>query len=403
MAVTYLEEKKQTQQQPQAAQQTYSGMKGVTQNTAGNIGKYQNGYQQSSRVTQAQQQLEQNQTLKPQGFISKWGDQLDSILQQIQNPKGFKYEFNGDNLFKSYADLYTQMGKQAANNAAGKAAALTGGYGNSYGANAAAQANQQYLLSLYEKGLDLRDRAYQGYQDQLNNQKDVYSLMAAREDQDYSRYRDTYNDWLAERNYLTDRLDTETNRDISQFNADRDYWTSLAAQENADYWQGEEFNENKRRYEQDFAENKRQYEQDFGEKQRQFNEEIGENRRQYDASLAEQKRQFDISDQRTAEQMQQQQAQFEAEIAEKQREFDKSLDFDKMTNQQKYAYDMVTEMLKKGKMPTKKLLKQAGMSEKDAKKFLEGTGTTGSGTTTPKTTTTTLLQGIGEKIKSVTK
>ena len=150
----------------QAAQQaqSYKGLAGVNSNTAAQLGKYQQGYQQGDAVTQAQQQLAGIEAQKPQGYSSKYGEQLEQMLQQIQNPEKFKYSFNGDEMFKYYADLYTQKGKQASQDAMGQAAALTGGYGNSYAQQAGNQAYQQYLLGLYDKGMDLQQQAWDRYQ-----------------------------------------------------------------------------------------------------------------------------------------------------------------------------------------------------------------------------------------------
>ena len=174
-------------------------------------------YTPGATVVQAQQKLKQIQNNQPGPYKSKYADQLDSILAQIQNPEEFKYEFNGDNLFKAYADIYTQKGKQAAADVQGQAAAMTGGYGNSYGVTAGNQAYQQYLTDLYGVGLDLRDRAYQDYLNKLQNKKDVYGLMSEADATEYGRYRDTVGDWKDEMNYYTDRYDTEKSEDYSRY------------------------------------------------------------------------------------------------------------------------------------------------------------------------------------------
>lgn len=141
----------------------------------------------------------------PGNYVSRYQPALDSILQQIQNPDEFKYEFNGDNLFRNYADLYTQYGKQASLDTMGQAAALTGGYGNSYAQQAGQQAYQQYLLGLYDKGFDLRNAAYQGYRDQMGDLKDTYNAMMAAEQGDYNRYQNAVNAWQQQQQLDLDR------------------------------------------------------------------------------------------------------------------------------------------------------------------------------------------------------
>lgn len=137
---------------------------------------------------------------QPQNYTSRYQPVLDSIMEQIQNPEAFKYEFNGDELFKNYADLYTQYGKQAMLDTMGQATGLTGGYGNSYAQNVGQQAYQQYLLPLYDKGMDLRNTAYQSYRDELGDLQNYYNMLQAAENADYGRYQDAMNAWQTQQN-----------------------------------------------------------------------------------------------------------------------------------------------------------------------------------------------------------
>lgn len=308
------------QQQAKYPSSGYQGLQGVNDNTAKQVAGYQNGYQAGQAVQNAQQQMQNIQAQKPQGYTSKYGAQLESILQQVTNPEKFKYSFNGDELFKSYADLYTQKGKQASMDAMGQAAGLTGGYGNSYAQQAGNQQYQQYLLGLYDKGMDLYDRAYQRYRDDQAALQDRYSMLANADQTDYGRYRDTVGDWQNELDYWTNMYNTESDRDYSRYGDQRDYWTQLAQVENADY-----------RSEQERQEAIRQFNMNYEENQRQFNENLAEQRRQWDEQY----------------------------------------EYNKMSDQQKYAYNYVTAMLEKGQMPSAELLKQAGLSEADAKKMMK--------------------------------
>lgn len=174
-------------------------------------------YQQSAAVTNYQNALAAIQNAKPGSYTSKYAPALESIAQQIQNPEEFKYEFNGDELFKSYADLYTQKGKQAANDVMGQAAALTGGYGNSYAESVGQQQYQQNLLNLYDKGMDLRNAAYQKYLNDRADLKDQFNMLQGLEESDYSRYRDTVGDWRNDLNYYTDAYNNERNLDYSRY------------------------------------------------------------------------------------------------------------------------------------------------------------------------------------------
>lgn len=149
----------------------YAGLTGVSANTAQQIASAQ------------------------QGYNSPYSGMINSILQQITNPQEFKYEFNQDNLFKAYQDLYTQQGRQASLDAQGQAAGLTGGYGNSYGAAVGNQAYQQWLTRLYDKGLEFYDRARQRYNDDWNQLLGQYDVLNGQDQQGYQQWLNNLNYW----------------------------------------------------------------------------------------------------------------------------------------------------------------------------------------------------------------
>lgn len=326
-------------QQPVTSNKGYQGMSGVSENTRNNLGNYQQGYKPSESVTRYQQQLQQAEAAKPQGYNSKYAPQLESILQQITNPQDFKYEFNGDNLFKYYADLYTQKGKQASMDSMGQAAALTGGYGNSYAQQVGQQAYQQNLMNLYDRGMDLRNAAYQQYQDKLAGQKDAYNYLSAADQTDYGRYQDEYANWQNERAYAAQMADAERNFDYSQYQQDLNYWTNMAQAENQ-----------------------------AAQTERAFNENV----RQFDANMEEEQRQFNETSKLNYDQLAEKQREFDANLTEEQRQYNQSL-----------AVDYVSAILANGQMPTNDLLIMAGLSYEDAQKLMAqlqtGGGSGGSG------------------------
>ena len=418
MGVTNVKKQEELARGTEQVQSTtpYKGLAGVSENTAANLGNYQQGYQQSDAVTNAQNTLQQVQNNRPQGYTSKYTPALDNIMQQIQNPGQFKYEFNGDNLFKNYADLYTQKGKQASLDAMGQAAALTGGYGNSYAQGVGQQAYQQYLLSLYDKGLDLYDRAYQRYNDQLGQNKDIYNMLAAQEAQDYSRYRDTVGDWQNEEQQAYNRAQDAANTDYNRYVDTLNYYTNLANAENAQYNTDIDRAENIRQYEQNFAENQRQYDTNLAFNQAQFDwkkeadaRDFAEGQRQYDTNMAFDQAQFDwkkdTNERDFAEQQRQydtnldfERQQYEQNFAENQRQYDTNMAFDRdqfdwkkdadardfeeerRQYDQGMAYKYVQAIIANGQMPSDELLAMAGLSRADAQKMIaQATGGGGYG------------------------
>lgn len=305
MAVTnnYYQKQQQGQQQTQTRQQAtpYNGLAGVSQNTAQQLGQLQQGYQPSEQVLKAQQNLQNVQNQKPGSFQSKYTPQLESILQQITNPGEFKYEFNGDNLFKAYADDYTQRAKQASLDVQGQAAGLTGGYGNSYGQQVGQQAYQQNLIPLYDRGLELRDRAYGEYQDRIANNKDAYGMVAQREDTEYGRYRDTVSDWQQAEEQAYQRLKDADQSDFNKYQVMLGYYQGLAELENQDYRNEQEQQEAIRQFNETMAENIREFDADLAEKIRSNKAAEDYQNRSLDETIRSNKATEDYNDRALAE------------------------------------------------------------------------------------------------------
>lgn len=105
--------------------------------------------------------------------------QLNALYDQIMNRGPFKYDLNGDLLYRQMADQYTQLGQQAMRDTMGQAAALTGGYGNSFAQQVGNQAYQQYLTYLNEQIPGLYDRAYNVWQNEGDRLLERYQLAAS--------------------------------------------------------------------------------------------------------------------------------------------------------------------------------------------------------------------------------
>ena len=319
-------------------------MEGVTQGTQQKLQQAQQGYQSGAAAQQALQNLQNLQNSKPQGYNSQYAGQLDSILQQIQGQQPFKYEFNTDAMFRTLADRYTQDAKQASMNAMGQAAALTGGYGNTAAQMAGQQAYQEQIRGLYDRGMELQQQAYDRYQDQQADRYRQAQLLQGMDETAYGRSRDELGDWERERDYQTQRYDTEDERGYNRYRDDLNYYTQLAQIENADY-----------RSEQERQEAIRQF-------QAQYDRGVFES----DRAFEEQRRQADLDE-----------AYRQAQMQENIRQFNESLDWDKMSTQQKYAYQTALAILENGQIPSEELLEAAGLSAEDAKKLMAQVNTGG--------------------------
>ena len=202
--------------------------------TAGKLAGYENSrpkYNQSQEVTDAWNKVKELEGSKPADYVSKYGDQIQALLDKILNRDPFKYDFNADPMYQMYNDRYLQQGRMAMQDTMGDAAALTGGYGNSYAATAGQQAYQSYLQGLNDRIPGLRDFAYNAWLNEGDRIRSNLSTLQGLDESDYARYRDTVGDYKDELNYYYNRFgdmsDREYNRylnDASAWEKDRDYW-----------------------------------------------------------------------------------------------------------------------------------------------------------------------------------
>ena len=202
--------------------------------TAGKLAGYENSrpkYSQSQDVTDAWNKVKYLEGSKPGDYVSKYGDQIQALLDKILTRDPFKYDFNADPMYQMYKDRYLQQGRMAMQDTMGDAAALTGGYGNSYAATAGQQAYQSYLQGLNDRIPGLRDFAYNAWLNEGDRIRSNLSTLQGLDESDYARYRDTVGDYKDELNYYYNRFgdmsDREYNRylnDASAWEKDRDYW-----------------------------------------------------------------------------------------------------------------------------------------------------------------------------------
>ena len=306
-------------------------LNGVSANTQQQLMNYST-YKPGEGVSAAQQQLDAILGQKPGDYTSRYDGQIQDLMGRISNGEKFDYNINDDQLFKYYSDLYQDRGRQAMQDAMGQAAAMTGGYGNSFAQSAGQQAYQQQLGELYDVGLDMRDRAYQQWQDEQTALQNQLAMLQDAESIDYGRHRDTVGDWRQDVDYATGRLDTAAGQDWDQFLAGQNFWQGQQQLENSDYWTGENFNQ---------AEN-------------HFQQQMAQDQNQFDANMA-----YNYAN------LEQNQNQFEAQMA---------------ANDAQTAWQYVQAILANGQMPSAALLAQAGLSQADVQAMIAQAAAAGGGT-----------------------
>lgn len=117
-----------------------------------------------------------------------WSDpyraERDSAISQLQSRKPFSYDPEIDPAYQQYKEQYTREGKRAMDDTLAKVSARTGGLASSYATSAAGQANNYYMQQLADKVPELRQLAYQMYQDEgdrLRADAQMYGSLSAND------------------------------------------------------------------------------------------------------------------------------------------------------------------------------------------------------------------------------
>lgn len=197
----------------------------VSDKTQANYDKATGEYQQSAAVQQAYANLQSAITGKP-AFQSQYEDKLSEMYNQIMNRDKFSYNFNEDPMYQMYRDQYTRQGRNAMEDTMGAASKLSGGYASSYAQSAGQQSYQNYLQELNNMIPQLRNQAYQEYQDEGNRMLNNFNMTNSMYNQEYQQYRDAVGDWNQDRSFNQGVYSDERNFDYNKYQGDRGFWQS---------------------------------------------------------------------------------------------------------------------------------------------------------------------------------
>ena len=201
----------------------------------------------------------------PEEYNSKYDPQIDALLSQILNRDDFSYNVMNDPLYQQYSKMYAREGDRAMKETMAEAAAGAGGM-NSFAITAAQQAANNYSARLNDTIPQLYQLAYEMYLDDKESQIQNLGILQNADATQYSRYRDTMNDYKTDRNFwygvMQDDLAQNNllmNFDYNKAVNDRDYaWNDLWTNKQWDYNTGrDEINDS--RYDKETAKEEAQY------------------------------------------------------------------------------------------------------------------------------------------------
>lgn len=160
---------------------------------------------------------------------NKWSSRLDDIYSQIANRGDFKFDLNGEAIYKQYAQQYQQNAKLAMEDTVGQVSALTGGYSNSYAQTAGQAIYNQQMQGLNDKALEV----YQLALDRYNMEGDkLYNLYGITADA-YGMEQDRINSEIAQAQWAAEFAENKR-----QYNTSLAFDASRAAAEDAQFAAG---------------------------------------------------------------------------------------------------------------------------------------------------------------------
>lgn len=183
---------------------------------------YQPTYTEGQTVKDAQTQLDTHTAQQPGAYQSGYEEKLNALYDKIMNREPFNYDMNADPMYQQLKDQAVRQGSMAAEDAIGQAASLTGGFGNTYAQKVGQQTFNQHLQTLADKVPDLYQMALAKRQMEDAQLQEQYGMLMEKENQDYARHQDEKNQWLAERDYLAGRYDSERGYDYGKWQDQRD-------------------------------------------------------------------------------------------------------------------------------------------------------------------------------------
>ena len=198
-----------------------------------------------------------------------YGQSIKDQMDKINNREKFTYDLNGDALYQQYKDQYMTQGRLASADVMGQASAMTGGYGNSYAATVGNQAYQGYLQKLNDVVPELYNMAYNRYQQEGQDMKDMLAMYESAYGREYGEHRDKVGDYNTELARLQDAYYNEKNFDYNKFSSDRSFYNDAYNNERTyDYGQyNDAYNRAFGQYQQNTAEQQWQQEYDLQKSQ----------------------------------------------------------------------------------------------------------------------------------------
>ena len=204
---------------------------------------YIQGQKNAEIMSNYNNKLAELEQTKPDAYESKYDPQIEALLNEILTRDKFSYDVANDPLYQQYAQMYQREGDRAMKETLAEAAAGAGGM-NTYAITAAQQANNYYNSQLNDRIPELYQLAYNMYLQDIEGKVQDLGLLQNMDNTQYSRYRDTMNDWYNDKNFAYGVYQDAVQQGNWQTNFDYNGVVDNRNFNNGEYWKNKEWDYN---------------------------------------------------------------------------------------------------------------------------------------------------------------
>lgn len=146
-------------------------------------------------------------------YASPYSAKIDQLFNEIMATPDFSYDPNKDETYLALKDQHTNLGQRAMKDTTAQIAAQTGGIASSYAASAGAQAYQNYMNDLPGYIPELKQLAYEMYENERNKKYKDLGMLQDMENDEYNKYLNDLNEYYTDRDIAYNQFLNEQKQD----------------------------------------------------------------------------------------------------------------------------------------------------------------------------------------------
>lgn len=159
-------------------------------------------------------------------YDNTYSGKLDNVINQYLKERNFAYDSSQDKAYQSYRTEYAKAAAAARERSRNTANQLAGGFKPTYSDTVASEIYNNHISNISDASSTFKSLAEQDYQAEHEKNSNLLNIYNTLEDKDYSRHRDSLNDYKNYINALANRYSTNKQSDMSVDNLNNDIYST---------------------------------------------------------------------------------------------------------------------------------------------------------------------------------